>query len=147
MLVAPKQVQLTKFSFRSQEVKIGIFKFCILSPPRNNKYSTLLLPRCATKLPPSISKKTSSTQLDLRWRSDLAVAGGDGGVSQQMVGGRYRCSACICCAGQAEQLSEDTAQAPAPDVPSIHGHLNLRASQVRISFPFISSPLVVFSLA
>jgi hypothetical protein len=64
-----------------------------------------------------------------------------------MVGGRYRCSAYVYCAGQAEQLSEDTAQAPAPDSHSIHGTLNLGASQVRISFPFLSSPLVVFSLA
>jgi hypothetical protein len=48
---------------------------------------------------------------------------------------------------QAEQLSEDTVQAPTPDAPSIHGPLNLGASQVRVSFPFLSSPQVVFSLA
>jgi hypothetical protein len=80
--VAPKQVQLTKFSFRGQEVESEIFKFCIPSHPQNNKYSTPLIPRCATKLPPSISKKHHSAQLDLLWRFDLAVAGGGGGVSQ-----------------------------------------------------------------
>jgi hypothetical protein len=144
--VAPKQVQLTKFSFRDQEVERGIFKFCIPSPPQNNKYYTPLLPHCTTKLLPSISKKYHSAQLDLRWWSDLAVTGGGGGVSQQMVGIRYQRSACVCYAGQAEQLSEDTAQAPTLDAPSIHRHLNLGSSQVRISFPFLS-PLVVISLA
>jgi hypothetical protein len=49
---------------------------------RNNKYFTPLLPRCATKLPPSISKKHHSTQLDLQWRSDLTITSGGGGVSQ-----------------------------------------------------------------
>jgi hypothetical protein len=64
-----------------------------------------------------------------------------------MLGGIYQCSSCVCYVGQAEQLSKDTTQALAPDVPSIHGPLNLVASQVRISFPFLSSPLVVFSVA
>jgi hypothetical protein len=52
-----------------------------------------------------------------------------------------------CCVGQAEPLSEDTAQTPTPDAPSIHGPLNLEASQVRISFPSLSNHLVVFLLA
>jgi hypothetical protein len=83
LLVPPKQVQLTKFSFRGQEVESRIFKFCIPSPPRNNKYYTPLLPRCATKVPPSIFKKHHSAQQDLWWRSDLAVTGEGGGVSQR----------------------------------------------------------------
>jgi hypothetical protein len=74
--LAPKQVQLT---IRDQEDKSEIFKFCFPSPPRNNKYSTPLLPRCATKLPPSISKKHHSAQLDLQWRSHLAIASGGEG--------------------------------------------------------------------
>jgi hypothetical protein len=41
----PQSSQLTKFSFHGQEVESRIFKFCIPSPPRNNKYSTTLLPR------------------------------------------------------------------------------------------------------
>jgi hypothetical protein len=105
--------------------RIGFSNYIFPLHPRNNTYSTLLLARCATKLMPSISKKHHSAQLD--------------------GGGRYQCSACVCCAGQPEQLSEDTTQALAPDAPSIHGPLNLGASHVRISFPFLSSPLVVFS--
>ncbi|KAG2565533.1 hypothetical protein PVAP13_7NG115900 [Panicum virgatum] len=46
-----------------------------------------------------------------------------------MLAGRYRCSFCVCCAGQAEQLSEDVVQAPAAAAPSIHEPLNLGASQ------------------
>ncbi|KAJ1255815.1 hypothetical protein BS78_K154200 [Paspalum vaginatum] len=46
-----------------------------------------------------------------------------------MVAGRYRCSSCVCCGGQAEQLSEDTMQPPAAAAPSIHEPLNLGASQ------------------
>jgi hypothetical protein len=86
---------------RIQEIKSGIFKFGIPSP-KNNKYSTPLLSGCATKLPPSISKKYYSTQLNLRWRSDL-TNGGEGYLSK-MVDGRYRCSACICRAGHAETM-------------------------------------------
>jgi hypothetical protein len=41
-----------------------------------------LLPCCAIKIPPSISKRHHSSQLDLRWRSDLTVDGGGGRVSQ-----------------------------------------------------------------
>jgi hypothetical protein len=140
-------VHLTKYSFHGQEVDRGIYKFYIPSSPQNNKYSTLLLPRCATKFPSFISKRHHSAQLDPRWRSDLAKTGGGGGVSYQMVGSRYQCSTCVCCADQAEQLSEDTTQAPAPNAPLIHGPLNLGGSQVRITFPFLSSPIVVFSLA
>jgi hypothetical protein len=137
-------VQLTKFSFRDQEVESGIFKFCITSPQQNNKYSTLLLSRCTTKLPPSISKTHHSAQLDLRWRSGLAVAGGGGGVSQEMVGDRYRCSICVCCAGQAEQLSKYMAQVPAPDAPSIHWPLNPGSHKWESHFLFFPSPSSIF---
>jgi hypothetical protein len=77
--LAPKQVQLTKILFRDQEVESMIFKFHIPSPPQI--INTLL--HSATKLPSSISKKYHSAQLDLQWWSDLAVAGGGGGVSQR----------------------------------------------------------------
>jgi hypothetical protein len=69
------------------------------------------------------------------------------GYLSEMVGGRYQCYACVCYASQSEQLTEDAAQAPSPDAPSIHGPLNLGASQVRISLPFVFSTLGVFSLA
>jgi hypothetical protein len=74
--------RLPNFHFVVREVESGIFKFCLPSPRPNTKYSTPLLPCCATKLPPSISKKHHYAQLDIRWRSDLTVAGGGGGVSQ-----------------------------------------------------------------
>jgi hypothetical protein len=49
---------------------------------------------------------------------DLTVVGGGGGASQQMVGGRCQCSACVCYAGQAEQLSQGTAPVRRPKRPS-----------------------------
>jgi hypothetical protein len=51
--------------FVVKKLKVGFFKFCIPSLPRNNKYSTPWLPRCATELPPPISKKHHSAQLEL----------------------------------------------------------------------------------
>jgi hypothetical protein len=66
---------LQNFISQSGSRKRDFQILCSLS----DKYSTPFLPHCATKLPPSLSKKHHSAQLDLRWQSDLTVAGG--GVS------------------------------------------------------------------
>jgi hypothetical protein len=54
------------------------------------------------------------------------------GYLSEMVGSIYQCSACVCCADHAEQLSEDAAQAPVADGRSIHG-------------PLLSSPLFLLA--